>query len=59
MAQTKGARQIYDAETGALLSRKDAYLPTNMFFDGEAASADIARWEEVAEERRKSELSGG
>jgi len=30
-----------------------------MFFDGEAASADIARWEEVAEERRKSELSGG
>ncbi len=53
-----GQLEIYDAESDTLLSRKDAYIPVNLMFDDDAAKADLARWEQLAEERRKSELSG-
>ena len=52
-----GQLEIYDAESDTLLSRKDAYIPVNMMFNDKAAKADLARWEQLAEERRKSELS--
>jgi len=39
-----GQLQLYDAETGSLISRKDAFIPTNMFLDHEAAEREIAKW---------------
>lgn len=54
-----GQLEIYDAESETLLSRKDAYIPKNKLFNDDAAKAELARWEHLAAERRKSELSGG
>jgi hypothetical protein len=53
-----GQLEIYDAESNELLSRKDAYLPTNMWLDHEAAEADLEQWRKIAEERRKTETGG-
>ncbi len=53
-----GQLEIYDAESDALLSRKDAYIPVNMMFNDDAAKAELTRWEQLAEERRKSEIDG-
>jgi hypothetical protein len=47
-----GQLHIVNADTGALIGRKDAYLPMNMFLDREAADAEIARWKALAEQRR-------
>jgi len=49
-----GQLEIYDAETGALLSRKDAYLPVNMMFNHKAAEAELEHWRQVVEERRQA-----
>jgi hypothetical protein len=48
-----GQLRIVDAETGDLISRKDAFIPMNMYLDHEAADADIARWKHLAAERRE------
>jgi hypothetical protein len=48
-----GQLHIVNAETGALLGRKDAYLPLNMFLDQEAAEAEIGRWKALAQQRRE------
>jgi hypothetical protein len=48
-----GQLHIVDAETGELLSRKDAYLPLNVRMDHKAADAEIARWRALAVERRE------
>jgi hypothetical protein len=53
-----GKLEIYDADSNTLLSRKDAFIPVNMVFDDVAAKADLAQWEQLAQERRKIELSG-
>ena len=50
-----GKLHIVNADTGALIGRKDAYIPMNMFLDQEAADADIARWKALAEQRRERE----
>ena len=50
-----GELEIYDAESGALLSRKDAFIPVNMMFNHDGAKAELARWEQLAQERRKAE----
>jgi hypothetical protein len=44
-----------NADTGALIGRKDAYIPMNMFLDREAADAEVARWKSLAEQRRERE----
>lgn len=49
-----GQLQIVNADTGDLIARKDAYIPVNMFLDQDAADAEIARWQRLAEERRAS-----
>jgi hypothetical protein len=49
-----GKLQIYDSKTGDLISRKDAYLPENMWLDHKEAEQEIAEWKRVAEERRKA-----
>jgi methylamine utilization protein MauJ len=47
-----GQLYIVNANTGALIGRKDAYLPLNMLLNQEAADAEIARWRALAEQRR-------
>jgi hypothetical protein len=48
-----GELHIVNADTGALIGRKDAYLPLNMFLDRKAADAEIARWKALAQQRRE------
>jgi hypothetical protein len=48
-----GELHILNADTGALIGRKDAYIPVNMFLDREAADAEVARWKALAEQRRE------
>jgi|SRR5579872_557367 len=47
-----GQLRIVDAETGELISRKDAFIPVNMYQDVDACDADIARWRQIAIDRR-------
>lgn len=47
-----GELQMWSVETGALISRCDAYIPVNMRIDIEAANAAIDRWDGIIEERR-------
>jgi hypothetical protein len=48
-----GKLHIVNADTDALISRKDAYIPLNMFLDQQAADAEIARWKALAQQRRE------
>lgn len=47
-----GRLEIFDSATDELLGRKDAYIPMNMYLDGEAAAAELAHWKALAEQRR-------
>ena len=49
-----GQLHIVNAKTGELIGRKDAYIPMNMYLDGEGAAAELAHWKALAEQRRKS-----
>lgn len=51
-----GQLEIYDSESDALLSRRDAFIPVNLMFDNDAAQEDLAQWEKLAQERRKAEI---
>lgn len=50
-----GELQMWNAETGALLSRCDAFLPHNVVPDFKAADAAIAAWDAVIVERELAE----
>jgi len=52
-----GQLQIVNTDTGELIGRKDAYIPMNMYLDGEGAAAELAHWKAVAEQRRENERS--
>jgi hypothetical protein len=52
---SNGQLHIYNADTGALISRKEAFIPMNMWLDHEAAEKDIARWKRIAAGRREWE----
>ena len=52
-----GQLQIINADTGDLIARKDAYIPVNMYLDQDAADAEIARWKQLAEQRRDRIIS--
>jgi hypothetical protein len=54
-----GRLHIYDADTGSLISRKDAYVPMNMRLDFEASERDIANWTKLAGHRRQRATSVG
>jgi hypothetical protein len=47
-----GRLEIYNADTGALISRKDAFIPVNMFLDQKAADCGIEELKARAAERR-------
>jgi hypothetical protein len=48
-----GALQIIEAETGTLISRKDPFIPLNMYLDHTKAAAEIAGWKVQAAQRRE------
>ncbi|OYV38670.1 MAG: hypothetical protein B7Z80_09375 [Rhodospirillales bacterium 20-64-7] len=48
---------IYNAETGALVSRKDDFIPMNMWLDFEKSELEIAHWRQVADDRRQRSKS--
>lgn len=50
-----GELQLWDADTNEMLSRCDAFIPTNCFLDHDAANANIAHWEALAVERASKE----
>jgi len=54
-----GQLHVYDADTGKLLGRKDAYMPMNMFFDPEGARAHLSILQAEEEARRKREAAAG
>jgi hypothetical protein len=47
-----GQLRIVNADTGELISRKDAFIPINMYQDIDGCNADIARWKQAAADRR-------
>jgi hypothetical protein len=47
-----GQLHIVDAESGELIARKDTFIPMNMYQDDEAADLLIARWKQLANDRR-------
>jgi hypothetical protein len=54
-----GQLQIFNADTGELIGRKDAYIPLNMYFDADGAAAELAQWKAVAERRRERDRRYG
>jgi hypothetical protein len=48
-----GQLHIVAADTGKLIGRKDAYIPINMYFDGDGAASLLAEWKAIAEQRRE------
>ncbi len=50
-----GELHIYNAETGELISRKDAYIPLNMYVDHKAADKEIAYWKQTAKNRQEKD----
>jgi hypothetical protein len=50
-----GRLEMFNSATDGLLGRKDAYIPMNMFLDGDAAAAELGRlWQSnAAPPRRK------
>jgi hypothetical protein len=54
-----GQLQIVDGDTGNLIARKDAYIPINMYLDQEAADATVAKWKQLAEQRRERDKRYG
>jgi hypothetical protein len=47
-----GQLQIFDADSGELISRKDAYIPLNMIHNPDGTDAHINHWKTIAAERR-------
>ena len=46
-----GQLHIYETDTGALVSRKDAFIPTNYFADHDSARAEIVYYKNLAQQR--------
>jgi hypothetical protein len=51
-----GELQMWNSETGALLSRKDAFLPVNCFVDLDGCNADIAAAQAEIDRRRDAHI---
>jgi hypothetical protein len=52
-----GELHVYNSDTGALLGRKGAYLPMNMWLDHDAAKQEIETWRRTAAWRRERSSS--
>lgn len=49
-----GEIQIWDAESGALISRVDAYLPLNMMANLDGHMAELAAWDKFIADRQQA-----
>ncbi len=49
-----GQLQFFNADTGILLSRKDAFIPVNSWLDVDGANANIERWKKLQAERNQT-----
>jgi hypothetical protein len=54
-----GQLQVFNADTGELLGRKDAYIPLNKRFNPDGAAAELAQWKAEAERRCERERRYG
>jgi hypothetical protein len=54
-----GQLNIVNTDTGGLIGRKDAYIPLNMYLDGDGAAAELAYWKAEAERRRERDRRYG
>jgi hypothetical protein len=52
-----GRLHVYNADTGAPISRKDAFLPMNMWLDFAESEREIACWRKLADLRRQRAAS--
>ena len=52
-----GEIQIWDADNGALLSRVDGYIPTNMYADPDSYAAELAGWDKSIADREQEEAA--
>ena len=49
-----GQLQFFNADTDALLSRKEAFVPVNCWLDVDGANANIERWKKLQTERSET-----
>jgi Methylamine utilization protein MauJ len=54
-----GEIQIWDADTGKLISRVDAFLPLNMMANLDGHIAELAAWDKLIADREQAEGSVG
>lgn len=54
-----GEIQIWDADSGKLISRVDAFIPENMMANFEGHLAELAAWDKVIAERERLEAGTG
>lgn len=47
-----GELHFFETDTGALISRKDAFIPVNYFLDVKSSRREITRWKQLAQQRR-------
>ena len=52
-----GELQMWNAESGELISRRDAFIPVNCFLNIDAANAAIDAWDTVIVEREQAAQS--
>ncbi|SCW56339.1 methylamine utilization protein MauJ [Ancylobacter rudongensis] len=50
-----GEIQIWDADTGRLLSRVGAFIPINMMANHDGHVAELAKWDEIIQSREQAE----
>jgi hypothetical protein len=48
-----GQLHIVASDSGELIGRKDAYIPVNLYFDSDGATAELAQRKGIAEARRQ------
>jgi hypothetical protein len=49
-----GQLQFFNADTGALLSRKESFVPVNCWLNVDGANANIERWKKLQAERSET-----
>lgn len=56
---SNGEIQIWEAETGELISRVDAFIPVNMMANLDGHVAELAAWDNFIDDRERAETAAG